>query len=198
MGFRDIRVINEDRMDPGAGFPTHRHQDMEILSYVLEGELAHRDSMGTGSVIKPGDLQRMSAGTGVFHSEFNASTDQPVHFFQIWILPEKKGAQPGYEQRNFPVAERTNRLRLLASHQGRDNSLTLHQAVDLFGCILENGQTVTHAYLPNRHGWIQVARGEVELSGQTLGPGDGASISDETLVRLTATRDAEFLLFDLA
>lgn len=195
MGFRSLRVINEDRVKAGVGFGTHAHRDMEIISYVLEGTLAHRDSMGTGSLIKPGEVQRMSAGSGVTHSEMNPSNDEPVHFLQIWILPAERGITPGYEQKKFEDDERRNALRLVASPDGRDGSVTIHQDVQLFSTLLD-GASVTHAFESQRFGWVQVTRGEVDVNGQTLKAGDGAAISDETSVTLTG-RGAEALLFDL-
>jgi redox-sensitive bicupin YhaK (pirin superfamily) len=193
MGFRSLRVINEDRVEAGRGFGTHGHRDMEIISYVLEGELGHGDSMGTGSVIRPGEVQRMSAGTGVMHSEKNASA-MPVHFLQIWIVPERKGLSPEYEQKAFPAPERENRLRLVASHDGRDGSLTIHQDVDLYTTTLRDG-SVTFDFRPNRYGWLQVARGAVTLNGEELRAGDGAAIEHESQV--TIAGDGEALLFDL-
>ena len=193
MGFRSLRVINEDRVAPGRGFGTHGHRDMEIISYVLEGELGHGDSMGTGSVIRPGEVQRMSAGTGVMHSEKNASA-MPVHFLQIWILPERHGITPSYEQKAFPSSERENRLRLVASHDGRDGSLTIHQDVDLYTTTLRDA-SVTFDFRPNRYGWLQVARGAVTVNGEELRAGDGAAIEKEPQV--TIAGDGEVLLFDL-
>jgi redox-sensitive bicupin YhaK (pirin superfamily) len=197
MGFRALRVINEDRVVPGAGFDTHGHRDMEIISYVLDGALAHKDSLGTGSTIRPGEVQRMSAGTGIRHSEFNASKTEPVHFLQIWILPEREGLAPGYEQREFPPEERKGRLRLLASRDGRDGSVTVHQDVDLYAAVLEAGETVTSRLAPGRHGWLQVARGAVTLNGQALAQGDGAAIRDVRDLAVAAEDDSEILLFDL-
>jgi redox-sensitive bicupin YhaK (pirin superfamily) len=196
MGFRALRVINEDRVEAGRGFGTHGHRDMEIISYVLEGALAHRDSMGTGSVIKPGDVQRMSAGSGVLHSEMNASEREKVHFLQIWILPEKRGIAPGYEQKNFAPDDRRNQLRLVASPDGAEGSVTIHQDVRLYSALLDGGSSVSHDFGKDRHGWIQVARGEVEVNGARLSAGDGAAISDEPQVTISGT-DAEVLLFDL-
>jgi len=193
MGFRSLRVINEDRVEPGRGFGTHGHRDMEIISYVLEGELGHGDSMGTGSVIRPGEVQRMSAGTGVMHSEKNASA-MPVHFLQIWILPERHGITPSYEQKAFPASERENRLRLVASHDGRDGSLTIHQDVDLYTTTLRDA-SVTFDFRPDRYGWLQVARGAVTVNGEELRAGDGAAIEKESQV--TIAGDGEVLLFDL-
>ena len=194
MGFRDLRVINEDRVKPGVGFGTHGHRDMEIVSYVLEGTLAHRDSMGTGSLIRPGEVQRMSAGTGVTHSEMNPSNKEGVHFLQIWILPERHGITPGYEQKKFEDEERRGALRLVASPDGRDGSVTIHQDVAIYSSLL-GGESVTHTFAPNRYGWVQVARGEVELNGQTLRAGDGAAIENESSVTLRG--NGEVLLFDL-
>ncbi len=194
MGFRDLRVINEDRVKPAMGFGTHAHRDMEIVSYVLEGTLAHRDSMGTGSLIRPGEVQRMSAGTGVTHSEMNPSSDEPVHFLQIWILPERKGITPGYEQKTFEDDERRGALRLVASRDGRDGSVTVHQNVEIYSSLLD-GRPVTHTFAPNRYGWVQVTRGEVELNGQRLSAGDGAAIENES--SLTLGGNGEVLLFDL-
>ena len=193
MGFRSLRVINEDRVEAGRGFGTHGHRDMEIITYVLDGELGHADSMGTGSVIRPGEVQRMSAGTGVMHSEKNAST-MPVHLLQIWILPERHGLRPEYEQKAFPPSERENRLRLVASHDGRDGSLTIHQDVDLYTTTLRGG-SVTFDFGLNRYGWLQVARGAVTLNGEELRAGDGAAIEKESQV--TIAGDGEALLFDL-
>jgi hypothetical protein len=197
MGFRTLRVINDDRVAPGAGFPTHGHADMEILSYVLEGALEHRDSLGTGSVIRPGDVQRMSAGTGVRHSEQNASRTEPVHFLQIWILPDRRGHAPGYEQKTVPESERRGRLRLVASGDGRDGSVTLHQDVALWTGVLAEGEHAELALAPGRHAWVHVARGAATVNGQALGEGDGAALSDERAVTIEG-RGGEVLVFDLA
>jgi hypothetical protein len=197
IGFRTLRVINEDRVQPGKGFGTHPHRDMEIISYVLEGALAHKDSLGTGSLIAPGEVQRMSAGTGVAHSEFNPSQAEPVHFLQIWILPERAGLPPSYEQRAFPAEEKRRKLRLVASHDGREGSVTIHQEVDLYTALLAPGETVTHRLTPGRHAWVQVARGAITLNDTALSAGDGAAVSEETLLTVTATDPAEVLLFDL-
>ena len=197
MGFRTLRVINEDRVQPEKGFGTHPHRDMEIISYVLEGALEHKDSLGTGSVIRPGEVQRMSAGSGVTHSEFNSSRTEPVHFLQIWILPERTGLPPGYEQRAFPIEEKRGNLRLVASHDGRDGSLTIHQAVDLYVSLLAPGEAISHLLIPGRHAWIQVARGALLLNDVTLSAGDGAAVSDESRLTMTATDQTEVLLFDL-
>jgi quercetin 2,3-dioxygenase len=198
MGFRSLRVINEDRVQPGTGFGMHPHRDMEILTYVLEGALEHRDSLGTGSVIRPGDVQRMSAGTGIVHSEANPSSSEPVHLLQIWILPERAGIAPGYEQRAFPEDERRSRLRLLASRDGRAGSLTIHQDTELYATLLAAGESVTHHLRPDRHAWVQVARGAVTLNGKPLRAGDGAAVSDEKAVTLSASEGSEVLLFDLS
>lgn len=196
MGFRSLRVINEDRVQPGRGFGTHSHRDMEIISYVLEGGLAHRDNMGNSGVIRPGDLQRMSAGTGVMHSEFNASERDPVHFLQIWIVPDKEGTRPSYEQKNFDHQERKGRLRLIGSPDGRDGSVTIQQDVNVYSALLAQGEEVSHRLADDRHAWIQVARGQVQLNDQILRQGDGASISNENELHLIGNR-SEVLLFDL-
>lgn len=198
MGFRALRVINEDRVSPGNGFGTHGHRDMEIITYVLEGALEHKDSIGTGSVIQPGEVQRMSAGTGILHSEFNHSKSESVHFLQIWLLPEKEGLPPSYEQRNFSPAKTPGKLHLVAARDGRDAAVTVHQDVDLYAAVLEPGARVSHSLQPQRHAWVQVARGAITLNGLSLDKGDGAAISEETDVVIEATTDAEILLFDLA
>lgn len=199
MGFADLRVINEDRVAPGKGFGTHGHRDMEIVTYVLEGTLEHKDSIGTGSVIRPGDVQRMSAGTGIQHSEFNASTAEPVHLLQIWILPEEKGIEPGYEQKNFAVSEKQGKLRLVGSRDGRDGSITIHQDVDLYAAVLLEGDSVRYPFTPSRVGWLQVARGAVQLNDHSLSAGDGVAIAQESLITLQGvTQEAEVLLFDMA
>jgi redox-sensitive bicupin YhaK (pirin superfamily) len=197
-GFRSLRVINDDRVAPGAGFGTHGHRDMEIVTYVLSGSLAHRDSLGSGSAMKRGDVQRMSAGTGIRHSEFNGSKQEPVHFLQIWILPERNGLSPEYEQRHFSDDDKRGRLRLLGSLDGRGESLTIHQDIELFAALLARGGRVSHQLRSGRHAWIQVAKGVLTLNGQTLDAGDGAAVSDETLLELAGVDDAELLLFDLA
>jgi redox-sensitive bicupin YhaK (pirin superfamily) len=196
--FRTLRVINEDRVAPQGGFPTHPHRDMEIVTYVLEGGLEHRDSMGNGSVIRPGEVQRMSAGTGVTHSEFNASKTEPVHLLQIWMLPKRKGIKPGYEQKTFSEAEKRGRLRLMASPDGREGSVTIHQDNELYAAVLGAGESARHELKPDRHAWVQVARGRVRLNGQELEAGDGAALSREEVVELTGVEKAEVLLFDLA
>jgi redox-sensitive bicupin YhaK (pirin superfamily) len=198
MGFSDLRVINEDRVQPGKGFGTHGHRDMEIISYVLEGALQHKDSMGTGSVIKPGDVQRMSAGTGVMHSEFNASADEIVHFLQIWIMPQRAGLPPGYEQKSFPARQREGRLKLVASSDGRDGSVTIHQNASMYAALLAPGQEVSHALKPGRRAWLQVARGAVTSDGATLAAGDGAAVKDVLTLAVRADEPSEIVLFDLA
>ncbi|MBK8181334.1 MAG: pirin family protein [Planctomycetes bacterium] len=197
MGFRALRVINDDLIAPAQGFGTHGHRDMEILSWIAEGSLEHKDSLGNGSVIRPGDLQRMSAGTGVRHSEFNPSPTERTRLIQVWILPERSGLAPGYEQRHFPPADRANRLRLVAG-DGRDGSVKLHQDVELWTALLEPGRSVAHDFRPRRHGWLQVVRGELDLGGRTLSTGDGVALSEEPSLAVRAETPAEILLFDLA
>src|SRR4051794_3121430 len=182
-GFRSLRVINEDRVEGGTGFGTHPHRDMEILTWVLSGALEHRDSLGTGSVIGPGEIQRMTAGTGILHSEYNPSADEPVHLLQIWLLPERKGLTPSYDQRAFPEAGRRGRLQLLASRDGRDGAVTIHQDADLFAAELARGESVTHSLRPGRSAWVQVTRGAVNVNGKALRAGDGAAVRDETALR---------------
>ena len=198
MGFRALRVINEDRVAPGRGFGTHGHRDMEIISYVLEGGLTHRDSMGNGSVIRPGEVQRMSAGTGVRHSEHNASQEQPVHFLQIWIVPSQRNLAPSYEQRAFAEAERAGALRLVVDPDGRDGALRINADARLYATSLDVGASVEHELSAGRHAWIQVARGVIEVDGQTLKAGDGAATSDAGRLVLSAIEPAEVLVFDLA
>ena len=197
MGFRTLRVINDDRVAPEGGFPTHPHRDMEIVTWVLEGALEHKDSLGTGSVIRAGDLQRMTAGTGIFHSEFNPSDSEAVRLLQIWIFPEARGLVPGYDQRSFPASERAGQLKLVASRTGRDGSISLAQNADLFVAALSPDQTVSHSFASGRGGWIQVATGSVRLNGQILQEGDGAAITDESSIELTGVTTGETLLFDL-
>ena len=198
MGFGPLRVINEDRVQPGGGFGTHGHSDMEIISYVLDGALEHKDSIGTGSVIRPGDVQRMSAGSGIRHSEFNHSKREPVHFLQIWLLPERQGLAPSYEQKTFADGEKRGRLRLLASRGGRDGSLVIHQDADIYASFLDEGDQVQHALRAGRKGWLQVARGAADVNGQTLRAGDGAAVEGEPELTITATANGtEILLFDL-
>jgi quercetin 2,3-dioxygenase len=201
MGFRSLRVINEDWVHPGHGFGTHPHRDMEIVTYVLEGGLSHKDSMGNGSTILPGDVQRMSAGTGVLHSEFNHSKDESVHLLQIWLLPEERGITPSYEQKNFSREEKLNQLRLLVSPEGREGSVAIHQDAELYTSVLESGKVVDYELKPGRHAWLQVARGSVEVNGKQLKQGDGAAMSEESKLRIIAQaggEDAEILLFNLA
>jgi hypothetical protein len=198
MGYGPLRVINEDRVQPGKGFGTHGHRDMEIISYVLEGELAHRDSMGNGSVIRRGDVQRMTAGTGVQHSEFNHSPTELVHFFQIWLFPQQRGLTPGYEEKHVDDDSKRGTLRLVASRDGRDGSLVIHQDADLYATLLAPGQEVTHATERTRKGWVQVASGAVTVNGEALAAGDGAAIAYEEAVVIRASADSELLLFDMA
>jgi redox-sensitive bicupin YhaK (pirin superfamily) len=197
MGFRSLRVINEDRVQPARGFETHAHRDMEIVTYVLEGALEHRDSLGTGSVIRPGDVQRMSAGTGIQHSEFNASREELVHFLQIWILPETTGLEPAYEQRHFADAELRDRLRLVGSRDGREGSVEIHQDVSLYVGKLAPGAKIRQPLAPDRHAWVQVARGVLRLGDAVLRAGDGAAISAERALELVAEDACEVLVFDL-
>ena len=197
MGFQSLRVINEDRVAPRHGFPTHSHRDMEIITYILEGALQHQDSMGNGSVIRPGDVQRRTAGTGVSHSEANPS-DEPVHLLQIWILPNARGLKPGYEQKVFSDDEKRGRLRLVASADGREGSVTINQDANVYATVLEPGQQVTHPIAPNRHAWIQVAKGSVILNGTQLYQGDGAAASNEPSLTINPLVLSELLLFDLA
>lgn len=198
VGFRALRVINEDRVAAGRGFGTHPHANMEILSYVLSGELGHRDSMGNGSVIRPGDVQRMTAGTGVAHSEQNPSPENGVHFLQIWLLPEKRGLTPGYEQKAFPEGERRGALRLVGSRDGREGSVTIHQDVSLYATVLGAGDEVKHVLPEGRHAWIHVARGNLSVNGERLTAGDAAAISEGGTITLGGVDEGEALLFDLA
>lgn len=199
MGFGTLRVINEDKVAPGKGFATHGHQNMEIVTYVLEGALEHKDSLGTGSVIRPGDVQRMSAGTGIRHSEYNASDSDVVHLLQIWILPGQDGIEPSYEQKSFEIAEQPGSLKLVGSQQGRDGSITIHQDVDLYAAVLQKDQDIRHTLNPGRVAWVQVVRGAVQVNDQTLTAGDGAAIAQESLITLQGTdQDGELLLFDMA
>jgi quercetin 2,3-dioxygenase len=198
MGFRSLRVINEDVVQPGEGFPTHPHRDMEIITYILEGALEHQDSLGTGSVIRPGDGQRMSAGSGIRHSERNPSETVPAHLLQIWILPDQGGLEPSYEQKAFPAEEKRGKLRQIAGPDGKDGSVTIHQDARLFVSLLSPGQEVTHELGKGRYAWVQVAKGAVELNGKPLTQGDGAAISEEQKLKIKGTEEAEILLFDLA
>jgi len=198
MHFRALRVINEDWIAPGQGFGTHPHDNMEIITYVLEGALQHKDSLGTGSIIRPGDAQRMSAGTGIRHSEYNASATDQVHMLQIWIMPNQRNVAPGYEQKVFPAAEKAGKLRVIAAPDGRDGAVTIHADTSLYVSVLRRNEKVIHTLAPNRHAWLQVTKGSVELNGKKLTQGDGASASDEPKLEIQATADAEVLLFDLA
>jgi len=198
MGFGSLRVINEDRVQGGKGFGTHPHRDMEIISYVLEGALEHKDSIGTGSVIRPGDVQRMSAGTGVLHSEYNHSPDSIVHFLQIWIEPNRRGVEPSYEQKNFSAEDKRGRLRLVASPDGAEGSVSIHQDARVYAALLDAGESVTHALADGRQAYVHVARGSVELNGQQLSAGDGVKIQGEPELRLGNAQRAEVLLFDMA
>jgi redox-sensitive bicupin YhaK (pirin superfamily) len=197
MGFSSLRVINEDFVHAGRGFPTHSHRDMEIITYILEGALQHKDSMGTGSVIRPGDVQRMTAGTGVSHSESNPSTKDSVHLLQIWIMPNELGLKPSYEQKVFSEEQKRGKLCLIASETGRDGSVKVHQDTNVYAAILDEDQTVSHQFSPGRHAWLQVARGAISLNGDTLNQGDGAAISDLSKIDVLGRQRAEILLFDL-
>lgn len=197
MGFRDLRVINEDYIEPKQGFPTHAHRDMEIITYVISGDLSHKDSMGNGTTIRPHDVQRMSAGTGVRHSEYSSETDK-THLLQIWILPETTNLEPSYEQKYFAPEEKKGKLKLVASRAGTDGSVTIHQDVSLYSSILSAGETVSYNLADGRHAWIQIVKGSLEINGEFLNAGDGAAISDETVLKIAALEDeTEFLLFDL-
>lgn len=198
MGFRTLRVINDDRVAGGAGFGRHPHRDMEIFSYVLDGALAHKDSLGTGSTVGPGEVQKMSAGTGILHSEFNPSPTEPTRFLQVWIIPERTGLPPSYEQRGFTAEDKRGRLKLIGSKDGRDGSIVFHQDVSVYASVLAPGDSVAHAPAPGRGVWVQVARGSVTVNGVRLDEGDGASIENETSVAVAGISEAEVLLFDLA
>ena len=198
MGFRSLRVMNEDYVAAGQGFGTHPHRDMEIVTYVLEGALEHNDSMGNGEVLRPGEFQRMSAGTGITHSEFNPSAIEPVHLYQIWLLPERRGIEPSYEQKRFPEAERRNRLQVVASRDAIDGSLLIHQDACIFLSQLDAGKRIEHQLSAGRHAWLQVLRGSVSLNGQSLATSDGAAVSDESQLAIEAIENAEIMLFDLA
>lgn len=197
-GFGDLLVINEDRVRPASGFPPHSHRDMEIITYILEGALEHKDSMGNTSVIRPGEVQRMSAGTGVTHSEFNHSPTEPVHLLQIWITPEREGMTPSYEQREFAVEEGRGRWRLIASRAGRDGSVTIHQDAEVYTAMLDGGEEASYELKDGRRAWLQVLRGEVSLNGLALKAGDGAAIIEEKTLRLKSGGQVEVMLFDLA
>ncbi|MEM9538423.1 MAG: pirin family protein [Cyanobacteria bacterium P01_E01_bin.42] len=198
MGFRSLRVINEDRITGGAGFGTHGHRDMEIITYVLNGALEHKDNIGNGSVIQPGEVQRMSAGTGILHSEYNHSQRDKAHFLQIWILPDTKGLEPSYEQKSFHVEKDPSKLHLVAAKDGKEGAVTVHQDMELHAGVFQAGDRFSYSLAPNRHLWIQVARGEVKLNGMPLTTSDGAAISQEKELNFEVTKDAEILLFDLA
>ena len=198
MGFRALRVLNDDRVAPGRGFGAHPHRDMEIVTYVLDGAIEHKDSMGNGSTIRPGDVQRMTAGTGVTHSELNPQRDAPLHFLQIWILPEAKTLTPGYEQRRFEDDEKRGKLRLVASRDGRDGSVTVHQNVSIYSTLLGANDVIAHEIAEGRHLWVQVVRGAIELDDTVLGSGDGAAVSDAKRVTIKASAPSELLVFDLA
>jgi len=197
MGFRAIRVLNEDRIAPGHGFGMHPHRDLEILTYVIAGALRHQDSLGTQSIVKPGALQRLTAGTGVLHSEFNASETEPLHLLQIWLTPRQKRLRPGCEQRTFPARERRGRVTLLASRDGRDGSITIQQDAAVYSALLGPQDTVTHPLVCDRHVWIQIVRGTVDVNGVLLGSGDGAAVSDELALDLRASTDSEALLLEV-
>jgi len=197
MGFGSLRVINEDWIEPGQGFGTHGHQDMEIVTYIIDGALEHTDDMGNGSVIRHGDVQRMTAGTGIQHSEFNHSQTEVVHLLQIWILPEKMSLEPGYEEKSFSDADKTDQFRLLGSRDGRNGSVTIHHDVDLYATLLSAGSELTHTFRTNRKGWLQVISGDVLIDDERLSTGDGAALRDLTELHLKAINDAEVLLFDM-
>lgn len=198
MGFRSLRVINDDRIAAGAGFPTHGHRDMEILTYVLSGAVEHKDSLGTGSVIRPGDAQIMSAGTGIMHSEFNHSQTEELHLLQIWMLPNQQGITPRYDQKAFSVEDKKGKLRLIAAKDGRNGAITIHQDIDLYASILESGDVVNYHVQTHRYAWLQIAQGEVIFNGQQLSAGDGVQITGEEKIELSTNSNAEILLFDLA
>ena len=198
MGFGPLRVINEDRIQPAQGFGTHGHRDMEIITYMIDGALEHKDSMGNGSVIRRGEVQRMTAGTGVMHSEFNHSDESLAHLLQIWILPERGGLEPGYEEKSIDPEAKRNRLTLIGSRDARDDSLRIHQDVDLYAGLLDAGTTVAHEFAGGRKGWVQVVAGRMEINGEPLTAGDGAAIADTQSVAISVLEDAEILLFDMA
>ncbi len=198
MGFRALRVVNEDRVQPGHGFPPHSHRDMEIITYIVDGALEHKDSMGNGSVIEPGDIQRMSAGTGVTHSEYNHSGRDLVHLLQIWVLPETQSLEPSYEEKHFDPGSRQGRLRLVASRDGRDESVLIHQDVDMYAALVNDGDRLEHTLAAGRGAWLQVVRGDLEVNRQSVGAGDGIALADEAVVAIEAASAAEVVLFDLA
>jgi len=202
MGFRSLRVINEDVVAAGEGFPMHGHREMEIITYIVSGALQHRDSLGSGGVIRPGELQRMSAGTGIMHSEFNPSDSEAVHLLQIWIMPGQRGVTPSYEQKEIPADERRGTLRLVASRDGREGSLTIHQDAQVYATLLASGDALAHTLAPGRHAWLQLISGSLALSALSgaraeMQAGDGAAVSEETLLQIKCLADAEALLFDL-
>lgn len=197
MRFRSLRVMNEDIVAPGQGFGTHPHHDMEIVTYVLEGALEHKDSMGNGEVLRPGEFQRMSAGTGITHSEFNPSDKEPVHLYQIWLFPERRGHEPSYEQKRFPEEDRHNQLQLVASRNAENGSLLIHQDARIYLSSIDAGKTITHVLSEGRYAWLQVLRGSASLNGIPLGTSDGAAVSEETILTIQASSDAEIMLFDL-
>jgi redox-sensitive bicupin YhaK (pirin superfamily) len=197
VSFGSLRVINEDRIAPGKGFGTHPHRDMEIVTYVIDGAIEHKDSMGNGTIITAGEVQRMTAGTGVAHSEFNPSNDSELHLLQIWIFPEKNGLEPGYEQIRFPRESKLNRLRLIGSRDGREGSITIHQDVDLYASVLETGQSIEHRDVAGRKIFVQVVKGDIDVNGQSLTAGDGAKIEGVAELTVTATSETEFLVFDM-
>ncbi|HYE60885.1 MAG TPA: pirin family protein [Phycisphaerales bacterium] len=198
MSFRSLRVINEDVVAPGMGFPQHPHDNMEIITYILSGALAHKDTTGGASTIKPGDVQHMTAGSGIEHSEYNPSKTEPVHLLQIWLKPEARNLEPRYDEAHFTEASRRDQLRLVAAREPKDGAIKIHQDVNLYASLLGGGKQVTHSLSPGRHAWLQIARGQVTVNGQTLSAGDGAAVSEEPRLTIQADRDAEFLLFDLA
>jgi redox-sensitive bicupin YhaK (pirin superfamily) len=197
MGFRSLRVINDDRIAPGAGFPTHGHRDMEILTYVLSGAVEHKDSLGTGSVIRPGEVQVMSAGTGITHSEFNHSDTEDLHLLQIWIVPNQQGLTPRYEQKVFPLEEKQGKLRLIAAKDGRDGAVTIHQDVDLYSAVLESGDVIKYHVPSTRYAWLQIAQGVANLNGEELRAGDAVQVNGAEDLEITTNIQAEILLFDL-
>ncbi len=197
MGFGNLRVINDDRVQPGQGFATHGHNDMEIISYIIDGSLEHKDSMGNGAVMTGGEVQRMTAGTGVTHSESNPSSDEVVHFLQIWILPEREGLEPGYEQKTFSAKDKSNKLQLIVSPTGREGSISIHQEVDLYASVVDPGATLMHQIADGRRAWVQVVSGAVDVNGHPLKEGDGAAISDTGDLQIAAATETELLLFDM-
>ena len=198
MGFRSLRVMNEDRVAPSEGFGTHSHQNMEIISYVLSGSLEHKDSMGNGEVLRPGEFQRISAGSGITHSEFNPSSTEPVHFYQIWLLPNASNSDPSYEQKEFTDTEKIGRLRLVASPKGRDGSLSIHQDANVYLSLVSHADEIVYSLQPGRHAWLQVLSGQLMVNDYSLSTSDGVAISDEPTITIKGTEESEFMLFDLA